>query len=276
MKKCKNCNKKLKNNQKNFCSHYCVGKFYGKEKGLKSAEVNRKNKTNAFFSLNYEQRVKNSMKAVEKNRKNRTGAFFDSKIKSETTKKTHKKYPNMIQKIAETNRRNKTSAYHNKELQRINGRKGGLRVKELYPNHFSKIGKISGLRTIKLIRANKPYRFMGVNFDSKAEKEIAMIFHKKINLLLVEGKNCHVRVGFKEYDFFINGIFIEFHPFDMNRLTDKEYYLGRRKNLDKNGFKNYPLIVIKNKNELKQENNLIKSELCKQNNKYSWCGGVDL
>jgi len=50
-------------------------------------------------------------------------------------------------------------------------------------------------------------------------------------------------------------IVVEFHPFDFN-LTDKQYYNQRRKLLNKYGYKNLKLVVIKDLNEI--EHKLIK------------------
>lgn len=88
---------------------------------------------------------------------------------------------------------------------------------------------------------------MNVPFDSNAEREIAINLYYQYKLSLIEGKTCHIGIGRCEYDFLINKSFIEYHPF--NLLFDKcnleNYYKKRRKNLDKNGYKGYPLIIIR-------------------------------
>ena len=66
-----------------------------------------------------------------------------------------------------------------------------------------------------------------------------------------------------QFDFFINNlVFVEFHPpqnYDGKKIeTVKSYYQGRRKILDENGYKNYPLIVIDRLQNLEHKINRIK------------------
>jgi len=76
-----------------------------------------------------------------------------------------------------------------------------------------------------------------------------MCIHYQFKIKLKERKNVHFLVGFKEIDFFIHDCFIEHHPY--NPLYDKKdiklkgYYKKRRKALNENGYKDFPLIIIK-------------------------------
>ncbi len=156
--------------------------------------------------------------------------------------KTHELYPKLASengkkygskggKIAAiSNKKNKTSAYFNKNLQIKNG-------------------KIGGLKSLTVRREFFPFIFMSCSFDSWKELEIAMCIYYQFNIKLKERRNCHILVGNKEFDFFINGCFIEYHPYNSwyktNKIPEKDYYKIRRNVLNKNGYKDYKLIVIK-------------------------------
>ena len=82
----------------------------------------------------------------------------------------------------------------------------------------------------------------------------------------LQEKDCYIKLrklGFKvkhnfenRFDFLINDkIVLEYHPFDIKRLTDNLYYIQRRKILDEYGYKDLKLIVIKDLKEI--ENKLI-------------------
>lgn len=86
--------------------------------------------------------------------------------------------------------------------------------------------------------------FNNCKFDSYGELEFAMNLYNQLEIKLIEKKTVHVRVGKCEYDFFINGVFIEYHPYCITSDHDS-YYNYRRKNLNENGCAKYPLIVIK-------------------------------
>jgi len=83
----------------------------------------------------------------------------------------------------------------------------------------------------------------------------------------LQERDCYIKLkelGFRvkhnfegRFDFLVNDkIVVEFHPFDIKRLTDDLYYMQRRELLDNYGYKNLKLIVIKNLKEI--ENNLLK------------------
>ena len=95
------------------------------------------------------------------------------------------------------------------------------------------------------ILSHSTYKWKKVGFLSKQELECAKILLDK----LIKGVNCHVRVGNKIIDFKINNVFIEFHPWDFNKLTDEQYCSQRRKVLDENGFKDNQLIILKSLEE---------------------------
>jgi hypothetical protein len=77
-------------------------------------------------------------------------------------------------------------------------------------------------------------------------------------------RDCYIelkKLGFKiehnflnRFDFLIlinnKKVVVEFHPFDF-KLTDKQYYIKRRKLLDEYGHKDLKLIVIKNIKDIK-------------------------
>lgn len=99
-------------------------------------------------------------------------------------------------------------------------------------------------------RKNYPYEFMGCLFDSDSERRLCKLFLE--NSLInkpEEGKNIHFKIKHYHVDFFIkNKVFVEYHPpADYGRTkgeTIKSYYNYKRNVLDKNGYKDFPLIVI--------------------------------
>ena len=150
---------------------------------------------------------------------------------------------------------NKKHKNLDKQLGKSNWRKALKTTKRLKkgfydPTHYvqkmgSKAGSSKGgLESVKKQRKNKPYWFIKTPFDSNSEREIAINIYYQYGIRLIEGKNCHVPISNKEYDFFIKDCFIEYHPWDRKK-TLSEYYQERRNILNKNGYKNYPLIIIK-------------------------------
>lgn len=107
----------------------------------------------------------------------------------------------------------------------------------------SKLGKIGGAKTAEILRNKYGYSFKGIKYSSNMEREIAICIYYQFEKIK-EGKNYQIKIGNCHIDFFINDIFIEFHPY--NALYDRDnYYLQRRKLLNENGYKDYPLLVIK-------------------------------
>lgn len=250
MKKiCKVCGKELIKQQKVCCSNKCRSvyvqkylkenkkSFYNlelqKELGKRGIETNRKNKT-GFFDIKVRKRI------LKNHKKNKTGMFADnfSKLGNDAQKKLKTGFYN-VKLQGELGKRgaiathiicrkNKTG-FFNKKLQSINGKKGGS-------------------KTAKILREKKGYIFKNVKFDSKSEMEIAMNIHYQFKIILKENKNYQIRVGAKTCDFFIKNTFIEYHPiltFFHPNETNESYYQDRRKNLNENGYKNYPLIILK-------------------------------
>lgn len=75
-------------------------------------------------------------------------------------------------------------------------------------------------------------------------------------------KDCYIKLrklGFKvihnflnRFDFLVNKkVVVEFHPYDRNGLTDKQYYNQRRRLLNEYGHKDLKLVVIKDLKNLK-------------------------
>jgi len=122
-------------------------------------------------------------------------------------------------------------------------------------------------------RKNYPYEFMGCFFDSDSERRICEIF-VKYGLMdkPEEGKNVHLKINRHHVDFFIqNKVFVEFHPplkYGRKRgETLKSYYEEKRRVLDENGYKNYPLIVIDRLKNIEPKINRIKNLLSFKLNK---------
>ncbi|MBD3354573.1 hypothetical protein GF361_01150 [Candidatus Woesearchaeota archaeon] len=86
-----------------------------------------------------------------------------------------------------------------------------------------------------------------------------------------EGKNVHFKIGRCHIDFFIqNKIFVEFHPpmkFGRSKgETVKSYYEEKRKILNENGYKYYPVIVIDRLRNIERKINKIKKLLTSELN----------
>lgn len=126
-------------------------------------------------------------------------------------------------KAAETNRRNKTSAFFDTLIQRA-----------------------AGLAAVAKRRKDYPYWFMGVPFDSKEERKMAMLLNSLCGFVPEEGVNCHVKVGGGEIDFKVGTVFLEYHPCPQwyDGRTIEEYKTDRRQLLDKNGYRRNSLIVV--------------------------------
>lgn len=166
-------------------------------------------------------------------------------------------------------------SFYNVENQRKNGKIGGKKVHELHPNQAkefgkkhghkgginsqkvlkeknlgfynsntqSENGKKGGLKSQKIQRQSSLYVFMKAHYDSDKEQEIAMDLFYQYNIKLKEGVTCHVQMKGGEIDFLVKKYkcFIE----QVHNCGYKTYYKKRRKLLDKNGYKNYKLIIIK-------------------------------
>lgn len=123
-------------------------------------------------------------------------------------------------------------------------------VKE-YPTKARKMLRKAALAAIKTRRENYPYWFMDVPFDSNEEMQAMVLLCKKFNIVPRDGINCHIRVNGGEVDFRpTENLFIEYHPWDIRGLANKQYYGQRRKLLDENGFQSCRLVVVESLEEL--------------------------
>jgi len=147
-------------------------------------------------------------------------------------------------------------------------RLAALKCMEKNPNQLKEMSKKAhklyslGLLALESRRKNYPYRFMGCLFDSNQERILCKKFVEKgIIKEPIEKVNVHFRIGKCHIDFFIkNKVFIEFHPprtFGKTIETADSYFQKRRKLLDENGFKDYPLVLIENLTNIENKLNEI-------------------
>jgi hypothetical protein len=177
------------------------------------------------------------------NKKNRTG-FYDPEV-----------IKKRIEKSLATQKRLKVGAYYNPEIRKKNQILGQItQKKNKIGFHNSKLqsilgrrgGKISGPLTAKKLRKTKNIIWRGVHFDSWKEVEIAMSIFFQFGIKLKEGKNCHIQIGSREYDFFVYETFLEYHPIlPFYKESKEDYIINRRNNLNEQGYKNNPLLIIK-------------------------------
>jgi hypothetical protein len=242
---CKNCNRKL-NTGKIYCSRKCRFKFEKRNKigwfnselqkelckranglGGKNAQKTQKKFKLGLYGLTKKQRKEHCIKII-KMQKRKKLAFFNSKLQSELGKRGAKK-------ANEINKKNKTGFY-NSITQRENGKKVKLET------HIK-----SGLLSIRSHRINiRNLKLYGQYYDSKSEIEISLCLQNQFNYIPKENKTLHVRIGRCEYDYLLEKfkLYIEYHPWDL-KFTEEEYYNRRRENLNKNGYNDYNLVVIK-------------------------------
>lgn len=136
----------------------------------------------------------------------------------------------------------KCSAICNKNIQKTWSAMSPMRRKFLH--------KYAGMCALLAQRKKSTYVFMNIKFDSQEELAFAkVLFNNNIITQFLENKNCHIKVSVYEFDFKIENIFIEYHPW-CKELTHKQYYTSRRRILNENGFEKNKLIVIKSKNEV--------------------------
>jgi hypothetical protein len=212
-----------------------LGKKYGKVAGkIRIEQIRKTGKMHEYFS--------NAAKRLQEINPNQ------SKI---NMKKAH-----------ETMKRKGTFSEHQKIA--------ALKCREKNPNQLKEMSKKAhelyplALLALESHRKNYPYEFMGCLFDSNQER---ILCQKLIEIGLIEKpiekENIHFRIGRKHIDFFIQDkIFLEFHPqinLGGKQETNEEYYSQRRKLLDENGFKDYPLIIIFNIKEIKDKLNEIQT-----------------
>lgn len=102
---------------------------------------------------------------------------------------------------------------------------------------------------------NLPYKFMGISFSSKTERDVAKLRFELLGIIPINKVNCHVMIRNKEFDFEQFGFIQEHHPNTQmlyKSLPQEEYYKQRREILDSNGHKNSELIVTENEKEAKE------------------------
>ena len=130
-------------------------------------------------------------------------------------------------------------------------------TKEILSKGGKKGGPIGGQKAVQRLREKKKILFDGVLYASKLEAACAKRFMKnKIVDKFTDGINCHVKIGYKEFDFFPQQkVFVEFHPIGIfkNTETRDSYYTARRKALDECGHADCPLIVITKLSEFSQK-----------------------
>lgn len=264
-----------------------------RENGKKSSEMNRKNGVGFFGKDFHKNNLENCRKGGEsfvrmyggwsglhKNLKEKNPEKYYQILKNSGRKggnSTISKYGGWAwldcsengKKGAEKNRKNKSGPFFNPEIRKISCSHGGKNCTKKHGGWAWIDHHKNGLNTVMKIRLNKPYYYNNIPHDSGEERKVSNIFCN-FGMDLVEGKTVHVRIGRKEFDWKSNGLnkfgieddtFIEYHPWDKNK-TDKEYYEERRKVLDKNGYENNELIVVKSIKQL--EDLLSKVQMIEQ------------
>jgi len=250
LKKCENCGEVRSERNKRFCNLKCSSEFHRKYKtGKWSVEARIKANNTMKVKKTGLRDPKVVAKCIETNRNNGTSIGFNSDLRMKGTKMSQvvcKKnktgiYDLEVKKRAvETNRNNGTSVYDPKV--RALGIKKSVESNRKNGSGFFDTNVTDKGR--KKIRERKRYLYNGLYFDSISEMKIGILL-EKVGYNLVSGVNFQISVGNKFIDFFINGIFIEYHPIlYFHKHTAKQYYKQRRKVLDENGFKNNPLIII--------------------------------
>jgi len=163
------------------------------------------------------------------------------------------------EKDPEHSRRNMRKTH---QIMRDNGtfnehqRLASINCRKMHPNQLKEMSKKAhslyplALMGLESRRRNYPFKFMECTFDSDSERRVCEIFVQH-NLMDMpeDGKNIHFRINKAHIDFFIqNKVFVEFHPPVQYGIkkgeTVESYYNYKRKILDDNGYKDYPLIVI--------------------------------
>ena len=218
MNKCKICKKEHYN--KIYCSRKC---YYGQQTKIKCKICKkifyiprcfskiRKYCSRKCYLLDFEILSNRSKKAIETQKIKKNGFMsLEAKTKSHYT-----------------NKKQKSGFCYNPEIH-----------------------KKAGLASIEAKRNKLNFEFQNIKFHSVGELEIAMNIHYQLNIKLQKRKNVHIIVDSKEFDFLIEKYkcFIEYHKeflYYQNKIeTKKNYYIRRRKILNKNGYKDYNLLVI--------------------------------
>ena len=252
---CKYCKDEI--NKGSFCNRKCYFS-YSKENniGFFNSKTQRKNG------------ILGGKIAAENNRKTNKSMCFDKKLQSKGGKTSFERKAGMFgfskeqiievnKKVNATNKKNKT-AFYDANLQ-TNLAKRAVKVNRKNNTGFFdiRIQRMGGQVAVNASRKKSKHVWLGVNFMSKAEMNIA----KEILAKPILDINCSFSVGSATIDFFPQSYdkmyqnkFVEFHCFGKDNreiefvyhsnLTREEYYNNRRKILDDNGYKNKELVVI--------------------------------
>jgi hypothetical protein len=156
-------------------------------------------------------------------------------------------------------------------------KEAALKCREKNPNQLKEMSKIAhdkyplALLALESRRKNYPYEFMDCLFDSNEERKLCKIFvQERLMKTPIEKENIHLRIGRRHIDFFLgNKIFVEYHPpikYGAKNETIDNYYTERRKILDDNGYKTYPLIIISTFKEVENKIREIKKLLYSPSN----------
>ena len=237
--KCENIECQNLTNNRKYCSLSCSCKVSGKI----VAEINKKN-NKGFYSFKVQSAGgKIGGHNAQKTLKENNLGFYDKRVQILGGKKGGKIGALITHKICKNNK----TGFWNLEQQKINGKIGGIKSAE--SNKINKIGPFFNLELNRQQRINMKknfgtYKFKNYYFDSKGEVEIAINLYYQYNIDL--NTDCHFIVENKEYDFLVRQLktFLEYHPFDLYR-TKEQYYKQRRDTLNKNGYKDYNLVVIR-------------------------------
>jgi hypothetical protein len=131
-----------------------------------------------------------------------------------------------------------------------------LKCMQKHPDQLKRMSKIAhekypdlAYRSRKKRWENSPYSYLNCKFDSNQERKVCKLLVKEgLIEKPVEGKNVQFRIKNYQIDFFLfEKVFLEFHPsikLKGKNETEESYFDKRRKILDENGFRNYPLFVI--------------------------------
>ncbi len=173
---------------------------------------------------------KTAYKGLESMKKNNLGVYNKKNQPSKYNKRKHYKSRTGVWgkesqiKAINTNKKNKTGVF-NKNVQ-ISG----------------------GLAAQKILRTNvRNLKYNGQYYDSKPEIERSVCLQKQYSYIPIEGKTLHLRIGGIECDYILHKLklIIESHAFWKKNDIESQYYKKRRQILNKNGYKDYSLIVIK-------------------------------
>jgi hypothetical protein len=190
-----------------------------------------------IFRMTKNQHIEAGRQGAEVNRKNKSGAFFNRQIQSKLGKRCKKLHPNQLSEMGHKGGRKTAKLYPRLASER------GKKTAKLHPELASKRGSIS----IQKRNREKSIKWNGIYFYSKSERDIGININYQFEKLK-EGFNYQVAVSNYLFDFLIHKYkcFIEYHP-EIKFFDDKttlEYYEHRREILNQNGYNSYGLTII--------------------------------